>query len=82
MRTVLAMAILLLSGCATYTGVGSEKWHAERLSELQVAYEKGEIEASEYFKLRNEIDAIRQDHDRPRRNYPSYHFGYGYHHKR
>jgi hypothetical protein len=69
---------LFLAGCATYTGVGSEQWHTQRLEELQAAYDKGELEAAEYFKLKNEADGIRQDYYSSRRFSPHYHFGYGY----
>lgn len=60
--TIAVIFVLMVFGCSVYQGVGSEYWHVARLEEIQTAYEAGQLSESEYLRLKNESDAIRQEY--------------------
>jgi len=63
MKNMLLLIIsLLLIGCTTSTAVGSKAWYQGRLDELSTARSQGEISTEEFLTLRNEVDAIRNNH--------------------
>lgn len=89
-RYVAALAaVVALAGCATTPSVGSKKWHTERISEIETAYQNDEISKEAYISLKNETDQTRVEyqenmrrHLRSRRyvSFPHHHHYPYYHH--
>ena len=61
-KTLWLGVVIMFCGCSTYQGVGSEYWHVNRLEEIETAYKEGKLTESEYLKLKNESDYIRQEY--------------------
>lgn len=75
---IVGLAGLVLAGCATYTGTGSEAWYNQRIAEVEASYKEKRISEQEYLTLKNQIDQIRVDYvNRGRSSGPSFGFGYG-----
>ncbi len=81
-------AVVALAGCATTPSIGSKKWHTERTSEIETAYQNDEISKEAYISLKNESDQTRVEYQenmrrqlRSRRyiSFPHHHY-YPYHH--
>jgi len=71
----LAALVVALIGCATTPSVGSKTWHEERLAEIEVAHDNGEIDEAEYISLKTEADGVRvqyQEAVRSRLRYGGY----------
>ena len=70
LRYLAALALVVaLAGCATTPSVGSKKWHTERTSEIETAFENDEISKEAYLSLKNETDRTRVDYqENMRRN--------------
>ncbi len=83
-RVFLGVCILCVTGCATYTGAGSDTWYKDRLAELEGAKQRNEITSAEYFAIKNDIDRIRMDYLNGEPSYwppyPSWEFRYDHHH--
>jgi hypothetical protein len=63
--------LLLLGACATTDpGVaGSKPWYEQRVAEIEMAYQQGDLNTEEYLRLKNEADDIRagyRNRNRPR----------------
>ena len=81
--------VVAFAGCATTPSVGSKKWHTERTSEIETAYQNDEISKEAYLSLKNETDRTRVDYqENMRRNLRSrryvafphhHHFPHGHH---
>jgi hypothetical protein len=74
--TTLLLGLLILAGCATYTGVGSEVWYKQRMDELEAIHSKGKITDAEYLNSKNQIDQTYVDYNQT--GYPPPHIGVGY----
>lgn len=82
--------VVAFAGCATTPSVGSKKWHTERTSEIETAFENDEISKEAYLSLKNETDRTRVDYqENMRRNlrsrryvaFPHHHYyPYRHHH--
>ncbi len=53
------LIISLLTGCATYKGVGSQTWYDQRNAELEESRKSGRISEAEYQNSKNQVDQIR-----------------------
>jgi hypothetical protein len=59
-RILLSILIcLLVTGCATYKGAGSQIWYDQRMAELEEAHRNQKISEAEYQNSKNQIDQIR-----------------------
>ena len=55
-------AAAALAGCATTPPIGSSTWHVERISEIELAYDNGEISTEAYLSLKNQTDETRAEY--------------------
>lgn len=86
MKKYLLLFLCLLIGCAsTKMGVGSQRWHDDRLTELREALVAGKISTEKYLELKNEADKIRLEYSNERsrdmrfsHGYYGPHFGFGF----
>lgn len=78
-RILLCLMLLILSGCATYTGIGSETWYGQRMAELETARKENKITEAEYLTYKNQLDQMRIDYIDDDCG-PQTHFGFGYWH--
>lgn len=76
-KLLLSLTILILSGCATYTGVGSQVWYDQRMIEVDTAHKAKQITDAQYLSTKNEIDQIRVDYLRKDSCGPQTSFGFG-----
>ena len=91
LRYLIALVLVVaFAGCATTPSVGSKKWHTERTSEIETAFENDEISKEAYLSLKNETDQTRVEYQesmrrqlRSRRyvSFPHHHY-YPYRHHR
>lgn len=76
------LAGVLGLGCVTNdpSVIGSQAWYEQRTTEIQAAYEAGDLSTEEYLRLKNEADRIRVDY---RRGYSraGVSLGVGYYHR-
>jgi hypothetical protein len=74
------LLFLVLTGCATYKGVGSQMWYDQRMAELEQAHKSQQITEAEYQNSKNQIDQIRVQYLH-RDDYPLHtNFGFGWWH--
>ena len=78
----LLATVMLLGGCATYSGVGSQDWYEQRMAELDAAHKENKITEAEYQSSRNQIDSIRVNYLNYSDHGPYTRVGFGYHHFR
>ena len=71
-------AAIFLAGCATTPPVGSKKWHATRIAEIESAYQNREVSKEAYLSLKNEADQTRVEHQEDMTRYLLYRRGIGY----
>jgi hypothetical protein len=71
------LTALLIYGCATYKGVGSEDWYKSRLQEIEISYANSQITKADYIRLKNEADAVRASYlsNREPRTGVGFHYG-------